>query len=722
MTVKAWNLFLSTNFLRNKISQYLAALDRKNPANIAQVSAQIRQLIVSSQIPKDCLAQIYDSYDQMGSKLKETKVAVRTSLVEEKITSGKNRLFLNVSGDATIIACIKEIWSEQFSPMNLKLKLDPFKYPSAIIVQRMINADSSGFIHTVRKNSQAKGLYEIESIWGNGEYLVEKKVKPDIFVIDKKTGRIVEQKIEKQEFYLTQSGDDFKEKKVKKTNIDKPSLKEKNIKFLWEIARKIEKLHYYPQTIEWLCYHDQIYIVQTEELLETQNWKLETRNEQLDNPNLKERVFDLPIMVKGVGVSFGIVSGKVQFLESPNDRKLIDPGEIIALRTLDEEFYPLLKFAKGVIAQNGGLGSSSAMLARELQIPCILGASDLFDKLKNGDLITIDGKLGNIYKGKLDLGNDNKIFERKFDEYFASKNNWPTRLKPVKTASQILVNLPAGFFDRDLSSLNVDGVCSINGEFIYEEMGINPSKFLADGKKNKLVSELTERIAKICHLFEGQEVYYKFSDITSNSNLVKKQIFENDEANPLMGLRGVSRLLVEKSLLKAEIESVKKLRTWYKNLKIVIPCYRSIEELSEFMRILYGQDLKNIGSLKIWVSLSTPSNLILSPTLSSFRFDGYLIDFNNLTNLTLGVDGTNAEIANLFNQNDSSLTWLISHTASFLRKSSLPLIISGDVSGKYPYLVYQFIKAGVTGFAVPIDQVDTCRRFVNFGERKIVKK
>jgi pyruvate,water dikinase len=723
VTNLAFEETLSKNLLKEKIEQALEALDRSNPTNVSQVSHLITQLIYSTQIPDSVRKKIYTAYDQMGSVFSNVNVAVRTSLPSEKISIGEMPLFLNVSGDASLITAIKKIWAWQFSPYNLTLKNKPFSSLPAVIIQRMINAEVSGFLHTASLRGGNKHFFEIEAVWGLGEIFNREKIKPDLYVLEKNSLKLEKVRIKTQEIYLTRAGAKTVEKEVPKKFQDKRKLSDRQLLLLGEIGKKIAKIHYYPQTAEWVLYHDQIYVVQTQHLInEMEDVKASNSHLTAQSSEGEESVLDLPVVAKGVGVCQGIVSGKVQFIDSINDRNLIDPGEIIVLEDLTYEMFPMVKMAKGIICEKGGLGSAASILARELGVPCVMGVEKAKEILKPTQVISINGKQGLIYNGSPTLTSKNLEYSRDFDKYFeGDKSPYQIKLKPFKTATNIYLDLPSGSWDKNFGELNFDGIGLIRGEYIYGEKGIHPKKLITDKKREFLVNLIAEKLIKAGEESKGKDIYYQFSDLHSGYKLNGGEYYETKELNPIAGFRGAMRHLYNHDILDVEIEALKKARVEFSHIYPVVPFCRSFTEFERFKKLLSRESLAG-HTIKLGLSANTPSNLILAPQFVKAGIDTFFINLNEITTFTLGVDGSNTDVNNLFDTTNESIIWLIQHASNYLSQKDIEVIVCGESAGLYPHFVYQLIRAGVTGFSISADNLESCRRMTHLAEKRVVNK
>ncbi len=97
--------------------------------------------------------------------------------------------------------------------------------------------------------------------------------------------------------------------------------------------------------------------------------------------------------LSGVPISPGIVQGRVKVLRYASEKKLV-PGEILVARATDPGWTPLFINARGIILEIGGALQHGAVVAREYGIPCVSGLDDATNRLKDGQLVEVDGSNG----------------------------------------------------------------------------------------------------------------------------------------------------------------------------------------------------------------------------------------------------------------------------------------------------------------------------------------
>ena len=231
------------------------------------------------ELPADMTKDILDAYSHLGGG----RVAVRSSATAEDLPdasfAGQQDTFLNVRGSDKLLeavrGCWASLWSERAVAYRLQRGIDDDEISMAVVVQRMLDPDSSGVMFSVSPDvGHAASLLEvehaasllknegqlmIEASWGLGEAVVSGKVTPDSFMVGRDSLRIVDRNISYKKTMITESG----ELEVPVAKRDIPSLKDEQIVELARLGLEIESFYSAPQDIEWALVNGEFYILQS---------------------------------------------------------------------------------------------------------------------------------------------------------------------------------------------------------------------------------------------------------------------------------------------------------------------------------------------------------------------------------------------------------------------------------------------------------------------------
>ncbi|KKU48220.1 MAG: Phosphoenolpyruvate synthase, partial [candidate division WWE3 bacterium GW2011_GWA2_46_9] len=226
--------------------------------------------------------------------------------------------------------------------------------------------------------------------------------------------------------------------------------------------------------------------------------------------------------------------------------------------------------------------------------------------------------------------------------------------------------------------------------------------------------------------FSPRPVVYRTTDFRSNEykNLKGGSKYEKDEFNPMLGFRGVSRYLDDPDVFAMEMEAVKKVRNklGYKNLHVMLPFVRTVDQLRQVKKLMASLDLRRSGLFKLWMMVEIPSNVFLLDEFLDEGIDGVSIGTNDLTMLILGVDRDNEKVANVYNELDAAVLIALEKIVTTCAKRKVTCSICGQAPSEYPELVEKLVEWGITSVSVSPDVIDKTRKIVSDAENKLLKK
>ena len=220
-----------------------------------------------------------------------------------------------------------------------------------------------------------------------------------------------------------------------------------------------------------------------------------------------------------------------------------------------------------------------------------------------------------------------------------------------------------------------------------------------------------EGIATIAAAFWPKPVIVRLSDFKSNEyrNLIGGDAYEAAEENPMLGFRGASRYtdLEFQESFELECFAIKKVRDemGLTNVAIMAPFVRTPEEAHNVINLLHDNDLrKGVNDLKIIMMCEIPANALLAERFLKY-FDGFSIDSNDLTQLTLGVDRNSEKVALLFDDRNEAVKSLMSMAISSCRLKNKYVGICGQAPSDYPELALWLMERGINSLSLNPDSV-----------------
>ena len=737
ITANSYFHFLKENKLAPKIKQYLSRCNFDDPRSLDRTSKVIKRDILHARIPKEISEQIIKYYFELSSlkkgflnKIKssfnQSLVAARSSATAEDLPeasfAGQQETFLNVKGEANVVNAVRKCWASLFEARAIfyreEQKFDHLKVGIAVLVQKMIQSDASGVMFTIDPVTNDKKNMVIEATYGLGEYIVQGKVTPDFYRLRKYDLEIIEKQVNKQEvMFIKDSKGKTREMRVKKNRQERQKISNQEIKALAKLGRKIERYYYFPQDIEWGIEKKKVYILQTRPITTI---KQKTKNLPAGRQaKEKEQIRKLPILLKGDAASPGIATGPAIIIKSAKEIRKVKKGQILVALQTNPDFVPAMKKVVGIITERGGRTSHAAIVSRELGVPCIVGTEKATKTIKNGLVITLNGATGEIFKGGQVTGGGWQERKKERKDY----KPLATSHMLLKTATKVYVNLAEPERAAEVAKMNVNGIGLLRAEFMIAQIGYHPKKLIHDRKQKLFVDKLSSNLSIFCEHFNPKPVVYRSTDFktTEYRNLIGGKAFEPQEENPMLGFRGAFRYLAQPEVFKLELEAIKKVRNkmGFKNLWLMIPFVRTPEELKEIKKTIASHGLIRSPSFKLWLMVEIPSNVILLDKFIKTGIDGVSIGTNDLTQLILGVDRDNSEVASLFNEQDEAVLWALEKIIKTCHKYKIASSICGQAASDYPDLIEKLIKWGITSVSVSPDAIDRAREIIYEMEKKL---
>jgi pyruvate,water dikinase len=291
----------------------------------------------------------------------------------------------------------------------------------------------------------------------------------------------------------------------------------------------------------------------------------------------------------------------------------------------------------------------------------------------------------------------------------------------LTTKTKVYVNLAQPELADMIAARNVDGVGLLRAEFIVAQIGEHPLYMLKQNKGNEYVNKLYDGLIPFAKAFYPRPVVYRTTDFKTNEykDLVGGRDFEESEENPMIGYRGASRYVTDIESFKLEIEAIKRVRRDYKNLHVMIPFVRTIDELKRTKAILEQEGLVRSEDFKLWMMVEVPSNIFLIEKFLSVGIDGISIGSNDLTQLILGIDRDSAKLASTFDERNEAVMIALERAITVARSMGVTASICGQAPSVYPELTEKLVSWGITSISVSPDMIGTTREIIAKAEAKL---
>ena len=732
VTAQAYFDFVKATGLDGEIKKLLVGLDEEKSKELNAAADKIQKAILSKPMPPALAKEIIQAYQELYTKgSSNIYVAVRSSATAEDLPTasfaGQQATFLNISGSEAVVKAVRECWASLFGARAIYYrvanKFDHLKVGIAVPVQKMVQSEKSGIMFTIDPISNDRSKIVIEAGWGLGEAIVSGSVTPDRYLVQKDDFKILEKNINVQPWKIAKVGQSDKHVTVPEAEGKAQKLSDEEIVAVAKLGKQIEEHYQFPQDTEWAIEKGKIYFVQSRPITtikgETADGAQPVEKTAVQESSSPEQNSNFEIILKGAAASLGLASGPVVILHHPTETDKVKKGDILVTEMTTPDYVPAMKKAAAIVTDTGGQTSHAAIVSRELGIPCVVGTGTATHTLKTGQIISVDGAKGVVYKGKVTR-------QEAPGAAPASASNLSGSMVidvPV-TATKVYVNLGEPSVAEKVAQLPCDGVGLMRAEFMIAEIGEHPRALVNAGKADLYVDKLSEGMRTICQAFHPRPVIYRATDFKTNEyrNLKGGEKIEPQENNPMIGYRGASRYIKEPDLFKLELEAIKRVRNKFdlKNLWVMIPFVRTVEELEKVKAMMEENGLERSSDFKLWMMAEIPSNVILMNSFCQVGIDGVSIGSNDLTQLTLGVDRDNEHMAETFDERNRAVELSIEHIIKVCRSHHITVSICGQAATTYPEIAELMVKEGATSVSVSPDSVVATRRLIASVEKKIL--
>ena len=734
VTATAYRLFLRRAGLEEKVRQLLRELDAETMENLSAVGRKIRRAIRGADLPGELTEVIRLAYRQLEEEYgEEADVAVRSSATAEDLPeasfAGQQETYLNIRGEEELLEAVRRCFASLFTNRAISYRhdqgFDHLEVALSVGVQKMVRSDKgcAGVIFTLDTETGFPDVVLINAAWGLGENVVAGAVNPDEYYVFKPTLRKGYRPIigknpgskEKKVIYAEEGGKGTT-REVSVSNEDRRRfcLEDEEILELARQACTIEEHYGRPMDIEWAKDGEtgDLYIVQARpETVQSVREK-----SRLETYRLKEKSEEILARGKSVGAKIG--AGRALVIKAAHEIDRFEKGCVLVTDMTDPDWEPVMKKAAAIVTNRGGRTCHAAIVSRELGIPCVIGTGEGTAKIPDGEEVTVscaEGETGLVYAGKLE---------------FEVQETDLSGVERPRTAIMMNLGNPEQAFGLGL--IPNDGVGLARLEFIINTaIEAHPLALLhpdqvEDREARKrireridlypdggelFVDQLARGVGTIAAAFYPRDVIVRMSDFKTNeyAGLLGGKGFEPVESNPMIGFRGASRYYDEryKEGFLLECRAMKKVREemGLKNVKLMIPFCRTVEEGKKVLEVMAEADLKRgEEELEVYVMCEIPSNVILAEEFAEI-FDGFSIGSNDLTQLILGLDRDSEIVAHLYDERNAAVKRMIADVIRRVKKAGRKIGICGQAPSDYPEFAEFLVECGIDSISLNPDTV-----------------
>jgi phosphoenolpyruvate-protein phosphotransferase (PTS system enzyme I) len=395
-----------------------------------------------------------------------------------------------------------------------------------------------------------------------------------------------------------------------------------------------------------------------------------TMFEQMDNDYMKERAADIRDVVQRV-------LSHLLDVKISNPRDISEEVIVVATDLTPSDTAQLDRnFVKGFVTDIGGRTSHSAIMARSMEIPAVVGSKEIMASVTNGEMIILDG-----IEGKIIINPDQETIthykERKL-KYEEQKQEWAKLVnEKTETSDHHHVELAANIGTPN----DVKGVLE-NGA---EGIGLYRTEFLYMGR-NDLPSEEEqyEAYKSVLENMGNKPVVVRTLDIGGDKELPYLNL--PHELNPFLGFRAIRLCLEQTDIFRTQLRALLR-ASKYGNLKIMFPMIATLDEfrqakaiLMEEKETLVNEGVEVLEQIELGIMVEIPSTAVMADVFAK-EVDFFSIGTNDLIQYTMAADRMNEKVSYLYQPYNPAILRLIDMVIKAAHAENKWVGMCGEMAG-----------------------------------------
>lgn len=393
----------------------------------------------------------------------------------------------------------------------------------------------------------------------------------------------------------------------------------------------------------------------------------------------------------------------------------VPAGTVLAAKDLTPSMTVGLKKENisAILTEIGGKTSHSAILARALEIPAVLGIPQVLDQVSDGQQAIVDGESGEVI-----ISPDEDTLKRYTAQWKEQQEQ-----KAMLSVYRDRKTQDADGRNYELYS-NIGSVAEaqIALENGAEGIGLFRTEFLfMDRTAMPTEQEQYEAYKAVSDIMQGKEVIIRTLDVGGDKEISYLKM--ESEQNPFLGWRAIRYCLEESDLFKVQLRALLRAGAEHKNIKIMLPLVTGVQEiraakqlLEECKQELAAQGIAYDDNIQVGIMIETPAAALIADLLAK-EAAFFSIGTNDLTQYTLAVDRGNAKVENLYTTLHPAVLRSIRSIIHAAKEAKISVGMCGEAAAD-PVLIPLLLEFGLDEMSVSASSILKTRKIVSQWSQK----
>jgi phosphoenolpyruvate-protein phosphotransferase (PTS system enzyme I) len=392
--------------------------------------------------------------------------------------------------------------------------------------------------------------------------------------------------------------------------------------------------------------------------------------ESMDNEYMKERAADIRDVTKRV-------LAHLLGIQIPNPSMIAEEVVIVAEDLTPSDTAQLNRqFVKGFTTNIGGRTSHSAIMARSMEIPAVVGTKAATEEINNGDLVVVDGLKGEVHFNP--TPEVLEVYKKTQEDFEKQKAEWAKLVNEKSvTADGHHVELAANIgTPKDLKGVvenGGEGIGLYRTEFLYMDRDQLPTE-----------EEQFTAYKAVLEGMAGKPVVVRTLDIGGDKELPYLNLPK--EMNPFLGFRAIRLCLEEQDIFRTQLRALLRASV-HGNLKVMFPMIATLVEFREAKAMLEEEKAKLVNEgiqvadhIELGIMVEIPSTAVLADQFAK-EVDFFSIGTNDLIQYTMAADRMNQQVSYLYQPYNPSILRLVKMVIDAAHKEGKWAGMCGEMAG-----------------------------------------